>query len=119
MSDARELLELVDKNLRLGAAFCDWNDMCKKVSDYLSHQPETKAEPVAWKNPAPKNPDDWFSNYSHPGWIPLYAELPRREPLSRSEINRLYFQTREQETGLFEKFARGIERTHGIGVDSD
>ena len=67
------------------------------------------AKPVAWKGKA-------YGNLHHVDCgnsIPLYTSPPKREPLSDDEICNLYYNV----NGAIHKFARVIEKAHGIGAE--
>lgn len=48
--------------------------------------------------------------------IPLYTSAPKREPLSRSDVARLWYDSASGNTEMVQGFARAIQRAHGIGV---
>ena len=127
MSKERELLQRIVK-----ADIADYIDIIKEAIELLA-QPEQAtlklressatetfnnavsealaAKPVAWKGKT-------YGNLHHVDCgnsIPLYTSPPKREPLSDDEICNLYYNV----NGAIHKFARAIEKAHGIGVDDE
>lgn len=91
----------------------------KKVKKELLAQP--KQEPVVWQLVANFITDGDILQYTyskprdelyeHYRVTPLYASPPTSEPLSDDEICNLYYNV----NGAIHKFARAIEKAHGIG----
>jgi hypothetical protein len=118
MSKERELLERIlvsgifDSNL-----FEDWEQYIQE----LLAQPEQ--EPVAYVYAydyldslyyaTDKDVAD-YPRISRDG-KPLYAVLPKREPLSEDEIAELWGESYSGTTQMVRDFARAIEKAHGIG----
>ena len=127
MSKERELLQRIVK-----ADIADYIDIIKEAIELLA-QPEQAtlklressatetfnnavsealaAKPVAWKGKT-------YGNLHHVDCgnsIPLYTSPPKREPLDNVEIMTIA----AEHTWDLKRFARAIEKAHGIGVDDE
>ena len=68
---------------------------------------------VAWMNDSGGCFLSDGNKYSE-NWTPLYATLPKREPLSKEEYMSLFIDTYHSENPITD-FVRLIEKAHGIG----
>ena len=127
MSKERELLIRIVNNDKACGVFFLTPKFKEQIKELLA-QPEhiedklAMVEPVAWIIETQKIDgafDKWvsmdkkhhrdFCDRGEP--IPLYTSPPKREPLSDDEICNLYYNV----NGAIHKFARVIEKAHGIG----
>jgi len=119
MSKARELLR------RVISTYSDYgiNTLYGEINELLA-QPEQ--EPVAWmydtyeegyreKYDCLTTIEDYISNTGVTNVRPLYTSPPKREPLNNVEIMTIA----EEHTWDLKRFARAIEKAHGIGDDNE
>lgn len=117
MSVERKLLQKILTAYREDKSCMSWG-VANEIQELLA-QPEP--EPVAWfyerqiEGFTERTMSVGFEENFDGVTIPLYLAPPTRKPLSDDEISNLYYNV----NGAIHKFARAIEKAHGIGVDDD
>jgi len=122
MSIERELLKKVISGDNKGDFFISY-DLYKEIYEFLVHHEQPEQEPVAWiiKTEIHGKLSEWVctdkkhyleehDSIKEP--IPLYLAPPKREPLTRVEIDTIWVNNYDKG---FLRLVRLIEKAHGIG----
>jgi hypothetical protein len=95
----------------------------ERTAQMMEEVTRTEQEPVAWiyrGNLHPFDPSDWATEPV----TPLYTQPPQRKPLTDEEVDRAIerhaggHDPSDAEYRSMAKFARAIERAHGIGGEA-
>ena len=96
---------------------------CRAAADNLRSALAQPAQgPVVWINEHGHIDRGWDATFDPTKWTPLYTAPPQRKPLTDEEMCLCFTRTNTSEPlsegwpGL-ERFARAIEKAHGIGED--